>query len=53
MSSPDAVATLLRLANRKTPPTDGMYRVDYRLMAAAMLIIAIMTIAALEQTNLF
>jgi Flp pilus assembly pilin Flp len=51
MPSPAAVATLLRIANRKSPRSeDGQDLLEYGLLAALIAVVAIGAVSAVGQT---
>jgi Flp pilus assembly pilin Flp len=51
MQSPVAVATLLRLATRRTPTSEeGQDLLEYGLLAALIAVVAIGAVSALGQT---
>jgi Flp pilus assembly pilin Flp len=51
MQSPDAVATLLRVANQKFPTSEeGQDLLEYGLLAALIAMIALGAVATLGQT---
>ena len=50
MPSPAAVATLLRIANRKSRSDEGQDLLEYGLLAALIAIVAIGAVTTLGQT---